>query len=85
MSKIPYLNYDSLNEFYTIEELCRLLGASRSELTDKCKKHNVALGYNAHRKLGLPKGAVRKLHYQLYHETHNKQQCGTGGQIHGDK
>lgn len=75
MSKIPYLNYDLLNGFYTVEELCRLFGVSRSELTDKCKQHNVSLGYNAHQELGLSKGAVRKLHYRLYHETRNNQPC----------
>lgn len=71
MIKVPYFSYNSLKEFYTIEELCRLLGTSRSELTDKCKQYQIALGYNAGRALGLPKGLVKKLHYQLYHESHN--------------
>lgn len=74
MIKVPYLNYSVLKEFYTVEELCRLFGASRSELTDKCKQHNVALGYNVHRELGLPRGAVKNLHYRLYHEVRDSYQ-----------
>lgn len=32
MSKVPYINYNELDEFYTIKEACKLFELSKAEL-----------------------------------------------------
>ncbi|NBH78860.1 hypothetical protein D3Z52_11895 [Clostridiaceae bacterium] len=73
MITVPYFDYRKMKDFYTIEEISRLFGMTRFELTETCKQYCVALEYNSFCELRLSKEAVRGLHYQLYHETHRNR------------
>ena len=68
MSKIPYINYKDLNEFYTIPEICQLFQMEKSEVKSKCEQYGVVPRRNEIGAYGLVKYDVRKLHNTLYHE-----------------
>ena len=68
MSKIPYINYKELEEFYTIPQLCQLFCMDKSALKRKCEQYAVRPRRNENREYGLVKYDVRKLHSATYHE-----------------
>ena len=68
MSKIPYINYKELEEFYTIPQLCQLFGIDKSALKRKCAQYNISPRRNEIGEYGLVKYDVRKLHSAIYHE-----------------
>lgn len=64
---VEYVNYSELKEFYTIPEVCDLLGLPKSELKALCQDLNIRPHKNEIGEHGLVKYDVRKLHNYLYH------------------
>jgi len=78
MKQIPYINYQELDEFYTIPQLSRLLGISKQELREKCEQYNIQPRRNEIGDYGFVRFDVRKLHNALYHESRGgKKQSNT--------
>ena len=69
MSKIPFINYNELDEFSTIPQVASLFGISKKELKEKCEQHRVKPRRNEIGEWGFVKYDVRKLHNILYHES----------------
>lgn len=68
MSKIPYVQYKDLKEFYTIPELCKLFNMDKSQLKKKCTQYVIEPRRNEIGDYGFVKYDVRKLHNTIYHE-----------------
>lgn len=75
MATVPYIKYNELEEFYTIEEICKLFQMDKSTLKQKCKKYNIEPRRNEIGDYGFVKYDVRKLHNLLYYEgkDHSKE------------
>lgn len=74
MSKIPYIDYNDLDEFYTIPQLCKLFSMSKAELKAKCEQYDVELRRNEIGEYGLVKYDVRRLHNYIYKEDRKGKQ-----------
>ncbi len=72
MPFVPYINYQDLNEFYTISELCRLFQMQKSDLKSKCKQYGIEPRRNEIGEPGFVKYDVRKLHNLLYYEDRER-------------
>ena len=59
--KVPYINYKDLEEFYSIQEACKLLKLSKDILKRKCNQYGIEPRRNEY--------DIRKLHNFLYHEN----------------
>lgn len=68
MFNVPYIDYNTMDEFYTIKDVCELFGVSKQELKKQCEKHNVEPRRNEIGEYGLVKYDVRKIHNAMYHE-----------------
>lgn len=68
MSKIGYIDYNGLNEFYSIKELCKLFSMSKDELKKYCEKYDIKPRRNEIGEHGFVKYDVRKLHNAIWHE-----------------
>lgn len=68
MATVLYINYNELNEFYTIKEVCKLFQMDKSALKQKCKEYDIAPRRNEIGDYGFVKYDVRKLHNLLYYE-----------------
>lgn len=73
MPNIPYVDYNELDEFYKIPQLCNLLGISKSDLRENCKEYGIEPRRNEIGDYGFVKYDVRKLHNQLYHEARSSE------------
>ena len=69
MKQIPYINYQELDEFYTVSQLSKLLGISKPELKEKCEELDIKPRRNEIGDYGFVRFDVRKLHNALYHES----------------
>lgn len=69
MAAVPYIDYTTLEEFYTINEVCKLFDMEKSVLRQKCRQYGVEPRRNEIGEYGLVKYDVRKLHNLLYHES----------------
>jgi len=69
MKEITYINYQDLDEFYTIPQLAKLLGISKQELKAKCEQYGIQPRRNEIGEYGFVRFDVRKLHNALYHES----------------
>ena len=72
MPNIPHINYKELDEFYTIQQLCKLLDFTKQGLKEKCEQYGVKPRRNEIGDYGLVKYDVRKLHNSLYHEGRDR-------------
>lgn len=72
MSKIPYVQYNDLKEFYTIPELCKLFNMDKPQLKKKCAQYGIEPRRNEIGDYGFVKYDVRKLHNTIYHEDSNQ-------------
>jgi len=68
MATVPYINYNDLDEFYTIKEVCKLFQMEKSTLKQKCKQYDIEPRRNEIGDYGFVKYDVRKLHNNIYHE-----------------
>jgi len=75
VSKVPYVDYYGLDEFYTINQVCKLFQMEKAELKSSCKRYRVEPRQNEIGEFGFVKYDVRKLHNFLYHEdtSHEKE------------
>ena len=71
MGSIPFIDYSKLDEFYTIQQLTKLLGISKQELKAKCEQYGIKPRRNEIGDYGFVRYDVRKLHNKLYHECRN--------------
>ena len=69
MNPIPYINYNKLEEFYTVQQLASLFGMSKQELREKCEKYDIEPRRNEIGYYGFVRFDVRKLHNYLYYES----------------
>ena len=65
--KVPYINYKDLEEFYSIQEACKLLKLSKDILKRKCNQYGIEPRRNEIGEYGFVKYDIRKLHSFLYH------------------
>ena len=63
---VPYINYFEMNEFYTINEICRLFEMSKEALRKACEQYGVEPRRNEIGDHGFVKYDVRKLHNAIY-------------------
>ncbi|MEE0154629.1 MAG: hypothetical protein UEF48_05410 [Agathobaculum butyriciproducens] len=73
MPEIPYINYRDLEEFYTIDDVCKLFQMSKNDLKQKCRQYGVEPRRNEIGDYGFVKYDVRKLHNKLYYEDREKK------------
>ena len=73
MKKVPYIDYNKLAGYYTIQQVADMLHLSMQELVDKCDQYGIRFQQDGpgHYMLGSP--AIKKLHYKLYHESRGKK------------
>ena len=67
--KVPYINYKDLEEFYSIQEACKLLKLSKDILKRKCNQYGIEPRRNEIGEYGFVKYDIRKLHNFLYQEN----------------
>lgn len=64
---VQFIDYNTMKEFYTIPEVCRLLRMSELTLREKCKQHGIYTIINSDGKEIFLRYAVCHLHNILYH------------------
>lgn len=72
MAEIPYIDYNKLDEFYTISALCNLFQMEKQALRAKCEQYKVKPRRNEIGEPGFVKYDVRKLHNLLYYEDRER-------------
>ena len=72
MSNIPYINYNELNDFYTLSQLCTLFNMDRDVLQERCNQFKVMPRRNDIGEIGLVRYDVRRLHYAIYYDGREK-------------
>ncbi len=77
MSKVPYIKYDEMKPFYTIQELCEQFRMKKADLRDACKRYQVEPRRNQIGDWGFVTYDVRRLHNKLYHEDDTTGAKGT--------
>ena len=65
---VPYINYNDLDEFYTLKSVCNLLKMDKETLKQSCKRYGISPQKNEVGDWGLTRFDVRKLHNFLYYE-----------------
>ena len=75
--KIPYINYNELDEFYTVQQLATLLGISKQELREKCEEYGIIPRRNEVNEYGFVRYDVRRLHNFLYYESRGGKKDGS--------
>lgn len=73
MRKIRYLNYKELNGYYTVQSIADMLHLSMQELVDKCNQYGIRFQQDGPSRYVLGSPAIKKLHYNLYHESRGKK------------
>lgn len=68
---VPYINYNELDEFYTLKSVCNLLKMDKETLKQSCKRYGISPQKNEVGDWGLTRFDVRKLHNFLYYEDKN--------------
>ena len=69
MRKIPYIGYNQLAGFYTVQHVAGMLRVSIQELAKKGQQYNIRLYRDESGCYLFDSSAVKKLHYRLYHES----------------
>lgn len=69
-----YIDYNSLKEFYTIQEVCELFEMPKATLKEKCHEYGIIPSRNEIGEGGFSKYDVRRLHNKLYYEDRSHQQ-----------
>ncbi len=54
---MKYLDYRGMEEFYTIDEVCRLFEISKQELKHYADKYSIQPAGGSVRQLGIPQGS----------------------------
>lgn len=72
MSNINYINYNDLDDFYTISQICTLFNMDRNVLKDRCNQFDVMPRRNDIGEIGLVRYDVRRLHHAIYYDGREK-------------
>ena len=70
---MKYLDYRGMEEFYTIDEVCRLFEISKQELKHYADKYSIQPQEDQYGNWGFRKVLVRKLHNYIYKEQKNSK------------
>ena len=70
---MKYIDYRTMKDFYTIDELCRLFEIDRNTLRHYTEKFHIMPEEDQYGNWGFRKLYVRKLHNNIYKEQRNKQ------------
>ena len=65
---LPYIDYNSLEEFHTLKSVCSLFKIDKDKLREKCGQYGISPQKNEVGDWGLTRFDVRKLHNFLYYE-----------------
>lgn len=65
---VPYVNYNELDEFYTLKSVCNLLKMDKETLKQSCKRYDINPQRNEIGDWGLSRYDLRRLHNSLYKE-----------------
>lgn len=65
---VPYVNYNELDDFCTLEAVCKLFRMEKSELKKKCEQYGIKPERNEVGDWGFTRYNLRRLHNQLYYE-----------------
>ena len=71
---MKFIDYNSLKEFYTIQEVCDLFEMPKEALKEKSDAYGFKPIRNEIGEGGFSKYDVRRLHNMLYYEDRNNQQ-----------
>jgi len=77
MKQVPYIDYGTLAEFYTVQQLADLLGMKKPELKENCEAYDIKPRKNEIGDYGFVRYDVRKLHNALYHESRGSTRDGS--------
>lgn len=69
---VSYIDYRTLNDVYTIDETCELLGMQKQDVKAKCEQLNIRPSRGANGVGCFTKYDIRRLHNALYCEDHEK-------------
>ena len=72
MFNINYINYNDLDDFYTISQICTLFNMDRNVLKERCNQFNVMPRRNDIGEIGLVRYDVRRLHNAIYYDGREK-------------
>ena len=73
MRKVPYIDYNRLAGFYTVQQVAGLLGLSMQNLIKKGQQYNIRLYRDDSGRYLLDAPAIKMLHYRLYHESRGRK------------
>ena len=73
MRKVPYIDYNQLDGFYTVQQVAGILRLSIQELCKKGQQYSIRLYKDDRGRYLLDSSAVKKLHYKLYHESRGRR------------
>ena len=59
---VPYIDYNSLEEFHTLKSVCGLFKIDKEKLKEKCGQYGISPQKNEVGDWGLTRFDVRKLH-----------------------
>ena len=65
---MKYIDYKGMKEFYTIEEICRLLEIDKQTLKAYSEKYGFEPSEDLFGNWGFTKKELRKLHHLIYEE-----------------
>ena len=72
MFNINYINYNDLDDFYTISQICTLFNMDRNVLKERCNQFKVMPRRNDIGEIGLVRYDVRRLHNAIYYDGKEK-------------
>lgn len=65
---VPYINYNELDEFYTLKGVGNLLKMDKETLKQNCRRYDITPQRNEIGDWGLSRYDLRRLHNFLYKE-----------------
>lgn len=71
---MKFIDYNSLDEFYTIQGVCDLFEMPKAILKEKCQEYRINPSRNEIGEGVFSKYDVRRLHNYLYYEDRSHQQ-----------
>ena len=74
---MKYIDYRTMKDFYTIDELCRLFEIDRNTLRHYTEKYHIMPEEDQYGNWGFRKVLVRKLHNFIYKEQYNQANHAT--------
>ena len=73
MKKVPYIDYNQLSGYYTVQQVAGMLRLSIQDLVKKGKQFNIRLYRDDCGRYLLDTSAIKMLHYRLYHESRGRR------------